>query len=117
MRQPKTCSQDWDKITAPIENETENLIFHTLKPDVDKVITVKLENPKLGIGAYIQYDSEYLPYLVEWKCMRSGEYALGIEPSNNLIGGMRAEREAGRSRKISAGEKHVIKVVLGFYVL
>ena len=113
----KNLLQDWDKITAPIDNETENLIFHTLKPDVDKVITVKLENPKLGIGAYIQYDSEYLPYLVEWKCMRSGEYALGIEPSNNLIGGMRAEREAGRSRKISAGEKHVIKVVLGFYVL
>jgi len=113
----KSLLQDWDKITIPIENETENLIFHTLQPDTDRVITVRLENPKLGIGAYIRYDLEYLPYLVEWKCMRSGEYALGIEPSNNLIGGMRAEREAGRSRTIHSGEKHEIKVVLGFYLL
>ena len=108
---------DWDKMTSPIDNETENLFFHTLKPGVDKMATVRLENPALGIGAYIKYETEYLPFLVEWKCMRSGEYALGIEPSNNLIGGMRAEREAGRSRKIAAGEKHTIKVVLGFYTV
>jgi len=49
--------------------------------------------------------------------MRAGEYALGIEPANNLIGGMQAERKAERSRKIAAGEKHIIKVRLGFDTL
>ena len=95
----------------------QNLFFHTFKPDVNNTATIKLENPDIGIGAYIRYETEYLPYLVEWKCMRSGEYALGIEPANDLIGGMRTERQAGHSRKIAAGEKHEIKVMLGFYSL
>jgi hypothetical protein len=113
----KETISEWNRLCAPIDNETENLFFHTLKPDADKTVTVRLENPKIGIGVYIKYETEFLPYLVEWKCMRSGEYALGIEPSNNFIGGMRAEREAGRSREIAAGEKHRIKVMLGFYSL
>ena len=108
---------DWNKISSPIDNAMENLFFHKLKPGKDKTVTVRLENPKIGIGAYIKYEAEFLPFLVEWKCMRAGEYALGIEPANNLIGGMRAEREAGRSRKIAAGEKHIISVMLGFYTL
>ena len=108
---------EWDKLSPPIDNEAENLFFHTLKPDADHTATVELQNPKLGIGIYIRYETEYLPYLVEWKCMRTGEYALGIEPSNNMIGGMRAERKEGRSRKITAGEKHIVKVVLGFFTI
>lgn len=108
---------EWGAFSAPVDNISENLFFHTLAPDSSQSITVRLENPKLGIGAAITFDAEYLPYLVEWKCMRSGEYALGIEPSNNFIGGMPTERKAGRSRKIAAGEKHAITVKLGFYTL
>lgn len=112
----KTLSE-WNTLCPPIDNGAENLFFHTLKPETDKTVTVRFENPKIGIGAYISYETEYLPYLVEWKCMRAGEYALGIEPANNLIGGMQAEREAGRSRVIAPGEKHTIKIMLGFYTL
>ena len=108
---------EWNKISSPVDNGIENLFFHTLKPAADKTVTVRLENPKIGIGAYINYETEFLPYLVEWRCIRTGEYALGIEPSNNFIGGMPAERKAGRSRKIAAGEKHTLKVKLGFYNL
>jgi len=108
---------EWNKLCPPIDNGVENLFFHTFKPDIDNTVTVRLENPKIGIGAYIRYETEYLPYLVEWKCMRTGEYALGIEPANSLIGGMQAERKAERSRKIAAGEKHIIKVILGFDAL
>ena len=105
----------WDKLSQPVDNEEENLFFHTFKPDADNTATVRLLNLRLGFGVYIRYEMAYLPYLVEWKCMRTGEYALGIEPSNNMIGGMPAERKAGRSRSISPGEKHTIKVALGFF--
>jgi hypothetical protein len=108
---------DWNKLGPPIENANENLFFHSLKADDDNTATVKLENSNLGIGVYIRYETTYLPFLVEWKCMRAGEYALGIEPANNLIQGMKQERRSGRSKKIAAGEKHEIKVALGFYSL
>ena len=108
---------NWNKLSPPIDNEDENIFFHTLKADDDKTATIRLENQKIRIGAYVRYETTYLPFLVEWKCMRSGEYALGIEPSNNLIGGMLEERNSNRSKKITAGEKHEIKVVLGFYSL
>ena len=107
----------WHQLGAPVDNAAESIYFHTLKSDPDGTITIRLENPKIGIGSYIQYESEYLPYLVEWKCERSYEYALGIEPSNNLIGGMQAERKAGRSKIIKPGEKHILRVILGFYTI
>ena len=113
----KSTLPNWDKMSPPIDDDTENLFFHTLPSDNDGTVTVRLENHNIGIGAYITYEIKYLPFLVEWKCTRSGEFALGIEPANNMIGGMRAERDAGHSREILPGEKHHIKVKLGFYDL
>jgi len=108
---------EWDVMHDPVDNLSENLFFHSLKSGEDGTVTIKLENPKIEIGAYIRYETRYLPYLVEWKCERSYEYALGIEPSNNLIGGMQEERKTGHSKMIQPGEKHIIKVILGFYDL
>jgi hypothetical protein len=108
---------EWAKISPPDDNVSEYLFFHAIEPETDGTATIRLENPKIGIGSYLRYETEYLPYIVQWKCNRSYEYALGIEPSNNLIGGMQAEREAGHSKVIRPGEKHNIKVVLGFYDL
>lgn len=108
---------EWDLMKEPVDGDAENLFFHSLEPGKDGMVTVKLENPAIGIGATIRYDTAYLPYLVEWRSIVAGEYAVGIEPSNNFIGGMPAEREAGRARMIAPGEKHIIRTMLGFYAL
>lgn len=105
----------WQEITSPSENATENLYFHTLKTPHGQQAAVKLENHELGLGVEIKFQTNYLPYLVQWKCMRAGEYALGIEPSNCFIGGMPAELAAGRGRKIAPFEKHKIELGLSFF--
>lgn len=107
----------WREISPPRDNDTENLFFHTPLPQPDNQVAVRLENHDLGVGVVIKYNSEFLPYIVQWKCMRAGEYALGIEPSNNFIGGMPAEKAAGRGKTIAPFEKHKIELTLRFFQL
>jgi hypothetical protein len=109
--------ENFQEISPPIDNAIENLFFHTPIPDSNDQVTVTLQNSQLGIGVVIKYNSEYLPYLVQWKCMRAGEYALGVEPSNSFIGGMPAEKDAGRGKTIQPFEKHEIELTLRFFQL
>ena len=76
-----------------------------------------LDNPALGVGARLTYETRHLPYLIQWKCMRSGEYALGIEPGNNLISSLPNERAAGRGAVLKPFERHEVRMKLSFYDL
>jgi hypothetical protein len=76
---------------------------------------VKLENEELGIGLYIEYDKENLPNLTQWKSMKSGDYALGIEPCNCFVKGRKEERENGTLKTIAAFSKLEFKLKIGFY--
>ncbi|MCL2187290.1 MAG: aldose 1-epimerase family protein [Defluviitaleaceae bacterium] len=83
---------DHAKMTAPIDGEPEYVFFHT--PESPRP-TVLLENKVLGISAEISYDAAQLPVLAQWKCMRAGDYALGIEPSTSHIRGREEELANG----------------------
>jgi len=83
--------------TAPRDGQGEHVFFYLPKEDNPKV---KLFNPSLGIGAEIQYDRRRLPVLTQWKSMRSGDYALGIEPGTSFIRGRAKELEDGYSVKV-----------------
>lgn len=107
---------EWDTVTGPVDDEEENVFFLHPEEGADE-LCVCLENKRLGIGARLTYERKYLPVLVYWKCMRSGEYALGVEPSNNYIGSMPGERERGMARRIAPGETHAIHIRLAFYEL
>ena len=72
----KAYEKDMFKITAPIDGGVENIFYHTLKEG-----SIKLTNKNVGIQVEMVYDVNDFPYLVEWKAMVSGDYALGIEPS------------------------------------
>ena len=78
--------------TAPKDGEAENVFFYFPRAQRPKV---RLSNAKLGISAELQYDRSQLPVLSQWKCMRSGDYALGIEPGTSQIRGRAKELEAG----------------------
>jgi len=87
------------KITAPIDGAQEVVFFHT--PDEGKSdVQVQLVNKLLGVRAAISYDRERLPVLAQWKCMRSGDYALGIEPGTSFIRGRKDELAHGYDIKI-----------------
>ena len=68
------------------------MFFHIAEAEYP---TVKLDNKQLGISAEISYNAKQLPILAEWRCMRSGDYALGIEPSTSYINGRAEELKNG----------------------
>jgi hypothetical protein len=100
---------DHAKITPPIDGEPEVVYFHKPK---EKDVEVSLTNKALGIKAAVSYDSENLPVLAQWKCMHSGDYALGIEPGTSHIRGRKEELENGYDVKVPGFGK----LKLGFTV-
>lgn len=72
----------YNLMEAPAPDYDEQVFFHTMKKgDVGIELKNKILNKKLRIS----FNSEKLPYALEWKSMRSGDYALGIEPATSTI--------------------------------
>jgi len=78
--------------TTPEDGIKEHVYFHL--PKHDKPV-VTLSNKQLGVTAEVIYDKKQLPILAEWHCMRSGDYALGIEPTSSFIRGRGQELANG----------------------
>ncbi len=63
-----------------------------------------LHNEKLGLAVVIHYNPAQCPVLCEWKCMRAGDYALGLEPTmSNVLSRVEA-RENGELQHIGPNE-------------
>ena len=104
------------EFSAPIDNDAETVYFHDI-PAKDGYRAIRAENPDLGVGVIMRYSADTLPVLAEWKCMRSGEYVLGLEPANNHIKGRLGERENGSIKTIGAFETVKTEVRIEFYDL
>jgi Domain of unknown function (DUF4432) len=63
-----------------------------------------LINPALGFGIRLDYDRAVLPCLIEWQCLQSGLYVLGIEPSTNHVLGRKFAEERGELMFLDYGE-------------
>ncbi|MCL2204881.1 MAG: aldose 1-epimerase family protein [Defluviitaleaceae bacterium] len=86
-------------LTPPIDGAEELVYFYS---PTEKDATVRLTHNALGIQAAISYDSSRLPVLAQWKSMKSGDYALGIEPGTSLIKGRKEELADGYSLLVPA---------------
>jgi len=83
------------EFTAPVDEQEELVYFHELDEG-----WVVLENPDAKISMKLNWDLGTLPVLAQWKSMVAGEYALGLEPTNNYVMGRVAERENGTLKTI-----------------
>lgn len=92
----------------PIPGEEERVFFQKMKRD----FTARLENPALGMAMTMTWSGDTLPILSEWRSMASGDYVLGLEPTNSYIMGRGAEREHGTLPVLKAftTEKHTVKI-------
>ena len=64
----------------------------------DGMASALLINPALGAGGFgirLDYERAALPCLIEWQCLQSGLYVLGIEPSTNHVLGRKFAEERG----------------------
>lgn len=89
----KACSFD-----PPVPGEEERVFFHERMEHIAGV-----ENHALGVRVRMTW-SDSLPILAHWRSMASGDYVLGLEPTNSYIMGRSKERENGTLPVIKAYE-------------
>ena len=96
------------RFDEPADGEEERVFFQKMK----KEFWARLENPELGVNMTISWSGDTLPVLTQWRSMASGDYALGLEPTNCYIMGRHDERENGTLPvlKAFASEKHQVKI-------
>ncbi|MBO5952800.1 MAG: aldose 1-epimerase family protein [Oscillospiraceae bacterium] len=92
----------------PTPGAGEMVFFHE-----DMKRTAAVVNEKLGIRMDMLW-SETLPIMAQWRSTASGDYALGLEPTNCYILGRKAEREHGTLKVLKPFESVKTGVTIGF---
>ena len=82
----------------PVPGQEERVYFHKMKDD----FSARLENEELGVKMKMTWSGDTLPLLGQWRDMASGDYALGLEPTNCYIMGRHNERENGTLKVLKA---------------
>ena len=93
----------------PIDGEEERVFFQKMQNE----FWAKLVNPDLGVGMTISWSGETLPILSQWRSMASGDYVLGLEPTNCYISGRHDEREKGTLPVLKAWDSitNTVKII------
>lgn len=101
----------WNVMDAPKDNEPEYVFIHDLADTPHGTGLVCVVNEKLGLGLRIEFTREHLPYFMEWKSTASGDYVLGLEPSNSSVYGRPFHEKEGTLHRLApfARETNVIR--------
>ena len=93
----------------PIDGEEERVFFQKMQNE----FWAKLVNPDLGVGMTISWSGETLPILSQWRSMASGDYVLGLEPTNCYISCRHDEREKGTLPVLKAWDSitNTVKII------
>lgn len=98
------------RLAAPTPGWSEHVFIMDVEPAADGYATARIANRVAGIAASLRFRADTLPYLVQWKQMGQGDYALGVEPANTSAmegridarqKGVLVELEPGESRTYS----------------
>jgi hypothetical protein len=89
--------------------------LHTMAAGEGGYALAALINRKLngGLGLYLRFRIQTLPFLNEWKMLGEGDYVVGIEPVNTLIRDRAALRRSGRLPFLEPGETADTEVEIG----
>ncbi|MFC4006185.1 aldose 1-epimerase family protein [Nonomuraea purpurea] len=91
------AEQKADHITfpGPVPGFVEQVYEHALNPGQDGLHRVAVVNDRLGMTVSVEWRAEEFPYFFEWLNLRSGNYAVGLEPSTHHVSGDAAARQDG----------------------
>lgn len=106
--------QGFDKyqiMEQPEVDREEQCYFHT---DFSDDGFAMLHNEKLGLAAIIHFNACVLPLLCEWKCMRAGDYALGLEPTTSGVMNRADARKDGLLTFLEPGEERSYEITIEF---
>lgn len=92
------------QLMPPTPGFQEQVFHHGFAAGTDP--TVRVSNPEVGIELAMSFSRDTLPYLVQWKMMGQGHYALGIEPTNvDSLAGRAGARAQGLVPVLEPGER------------
>ena len=103
---------NYDVMEEPGVGREEQCYYHT-EPAEGEAFAMLL-NERLGIAAIVRYDKTVFPLLCEWKCMRAGEYALGLEPTTCGVVNRSEVRADGSLTYLDAGETREYNITREF---
>ena len=105
----------YNVMAAPQEGYSEQVFEHRVSAEADGTVIAKVINPDFNVaeGAYLKYNKNQLPVLVEWKQMGFGSYVLGIEPANAFVSGFTAAKESGELKYIEPGKTATFEIEIG----
>lgn len=102
---------NYAEMEEPGVGRDEQCYYHTCHPENGEGFAM-LHNEKLGCAAIIRFDAKVFPLMCEWKCMRAGEYSLGLEPTTSGVVNRSEARALGNLTYLEAGESREYNVSL-----
>ena len=83
------------EFNTPINDFVEQVYEHRLQPSDDGQVRVAVVNDRLGLSFRLVLDPIAFPHFFEWLNLRSGSWAIGLEPSTHAVAGNSAARADG----------------------
>ena len=77
----------WNVMSSPRENEPECVYLHELTGNEKGETFAAVINDEQKLAFVIEFNRSQFPYFMQWKSIASGDYALGLEPSNSSVYG------------------------------
>ena len=104
----------WMEFPEPLTGFIEHCYRHILPAGDDGVAVMRVVNRKLGFAIRVEYHTDTLPFIVEWKKPSLHAYVLGLEPTNASLGGQEFDRKNGFGRTLQPGEDIQYRISLVF---
>jgi hypothetical protein len=91
------------RFTGPAQSTADPVYLLDLRPGPDGFCHVAFVNRRLGsgLGMFLRFKKEELPYFNLWKRLFSREYVVGLEPGNCTVQGRLRQRERGDLRLLA----------------
>ncbi|MFW6139039.1 MAG: aldose 1-epimerase family protein, partial [Spirochaetota bacterium] len=103
------------RFSAPLPNFREQNFLHTMACSRKGYGLAAMINRTLlgGLGLYIKFKTDTLPFLSEWKMMGEKDYAAALEPCNTKIENRAALRKHKRLPQLRPGETRETRLEIG----
>lgn len=99
---------EYCRMPAPMDNMQEQVFLHDLASDEQGNTFAAIVNRELQLGVRIEFNVKQLPWFMEWKSISSGDYVVGLEPSNSCVYGRTYHEKRGNLHMIHPQEEQVV---------
>ncbi|MFQ5971578.1 MAG: aldose 1-epimerase family protein [Alphaproteobacteria bacterium] len=113
--EPRAQGVGFRRQVGPRTDFVEQVYQHVVSADASGRVPAALVNRRLGpdgVGVAVEFDHTELPCLLEWQCLQSGVYALGIEPCTHNVAGRHIAEERAETIWLEHGDTRAYAIEL-----